>query len=214
MKVIPELDDEQIRMGFVRTTVVDEKGERTGLISVGDLVQLVGRVFRWDLQHREVKLVSRFDESPFLAFGQNGGRWVAVKDIPPDEYFLTTVTGLAYRVRLPRLVAKVGNYGSSALFWTDAEVLDAQSSLYPLMIGNISDTGWVCLGSTGLKCEKPENIDKFVRQAIEAPTTGTYLTANTRVERLYEQLAKRWAPGIGRKHRTTLKRLITSDAVI
>jgi hypothetical protein len=205
------LDDDQVRSGYVPATIHEEQGDRSGLMTITDFANLVGRVFRWSLAGAEVRMISKFDDFPYVAFGQNGDRWVAVKEIPPGEYYLTTVTGLAVRVNLPKLVARVTNEGSSYVFWTEDEKISLKSKLYPLMIGNISEAGWICLGTTRLKCARPEDIESFIRQVVEAPTTGTYLSDKTRVEQLYKALERKWAPGIGRKRATTLEKLLAGS---
>lgn len=212
-KVILELDDADIITGYIPVTKVDGKGQRKGQMPVGDVADLLRDVFDWDAFRRQVKMISRFDDSPFLAWGQNGAKWQAVKVIEPAEYYLVSVSGQAYPVRLPRLVAKVGNYSSTYLFWTDAQELAPKSKIYPLMIGNIDGRGWVCLGSSGLKCQSPDEIDRYIRQVIEVPATGTYLSHTTDLDKLYRTLTKRWAPGIGRKHGITLDKLLKAEVM-
>lgn len=211
MKVILELDEEDIRSGYITATKADEKGQRRGKMPLNDVADLLREVFNWDAAGRQVKLISRFANSPFLAWGQNGAKWVAIKVIEPTEYYLVSVSGTAYQVRLPRLIARVGSHSSTFLFWTDAAELTPVTRIYPLMIGNIDSHGWVCLGSSGLKCKSPDEIDSYIRQVVEVPATGTYLPEKTKVDKLYAQLARGWAQGIGRRHGITLEKLLATE---
>jgi len=206
--VILELDEEQIRTGYATVTKVDDKGRRKGKVSLSDVADVLREVFRLDAEGRQVRMVSRFAKNGYLAYGQNGPKWAAVKELPPDDYVL--VAGQAYKVTLPRLVAVVSNYSYNGprIFWTPDDELTPGSKIYPLMIGNIDSHGSVCLGNTGLHCKTPEDMEKYVRQVVEAPANGHYLSAKTNVDKLYRALTKQWAPGIGRKHGTTLGKLL------
>lgn len=207
--IVLTLDEASIERGFIHTTKITALGRRSGYMELTGVMDLLNEVFRWETRRRDIKLFSRFTEHPYVAFGQNGSRWQAVKDISPGEYFLTTVSGGAHKVNLPRLVAKISNHGAGYLFWTPDETLTPQSKLYPLVIGNINTDGWICTGTTGLRCEKPDDIDKYVRQVIEAPSTGTYIPAGVNVERFYRSLEDRWDESVGAKHGITLDTLIT-----
>jgi hypothetical protein len=204
---IPEFDEEQMKTGYMWVTKIDDKGPQRGMMPISEVVDTLRECINWDAVGRGVKLINSFADSPFRAWGQNGPKWVAVKEIPPSEYNLTTVTGLAFTARLPRLIAKVSNHGKTFLYWTEEENLSLTSLIYPLMIGNISSSGWVCLGTTGLQCRDPEDIDLYIRLAIEAPTTGTYLSNTTLVEEFYQSLTERWDVTVGAKYGMTLAKL-------
>lgn len=206
-RVILELDKWALSTGYIPVTKVDERGHRKGQMPLSEVATLLHDVFNWDASRRQVTMISRFEDSPFLAFGQNGTKWVAVKVIEPAEYYLVSVSGQAYPVRLPRLVAKVGNHSSTYLFWTEAGELTPKTRLYPLMIGNINKSGWVCIGTGNVRCKSPDEIDQYIRQVIEVPATGTYLEDKTQLDKLYRSLTRRWRTSIGRRHAITLERL-------
>lgn len=208
MKVILELEQSEIATGYITATKIDDKGSRKGKMPLQVVADLLRGVFDWDASGRQVEMISRFEDSPYIALGQNGSKWVAVKDIPPAPYYLVSVSGQAYQAKLPRLVAKITNYGWPWLFWTPDKTLGLSTRLFPLVIGNIDVNGRVCLGSTGLKCPTPKDIDRYVKQLIEAPSTGTYLPEGTKVDTLYAALAKRWNRSIGKRHAITLKALL------
>ncbi len=206
--LIPELDLEQMGTGFMWVTKQDEKGPQRGLMPVSEVCDTMRELLNWEAAGRHVKLVSRFVESDLLAFGQNGGRWLAVKEISPSTYYLVTRAPEPYQVHLPRLLVVVSNHGAPRIFWTPEERIEVNTKLYPLMIGNTYATGAVCLGNTGLKCSAPDEIDKYIRQVIEAP--APYLVdhaAGKDIDKLYRALAKRWAPGLGKKHGITVNKL-------
>lgn len=208
LKVVLELDSNGMKSGYVTATKIDDKGQRKGKLSLDGVVDLLGEVFNWDALNRQVRLVSKFADTPYLAWGQNGAKWVAVQEIPPAQYFLVPATGQAYAVRLPRLVVAVSNYAAPRIYWAKAGPLELKTKIYPLMIGNIDPMGRACLGSTGLKCERPEHIGRFVRQVIEAPSNGHYLPDTIRLDKFYQALTKRWSPGIGRPYGIPLERLL------
>jgi hypothetical protein len=103
MKLILELDSDELKTGFVTATKVGHPGHRKGKVPIQAVIDLLGEVFNWEVAGRKVELISRLTESPLLAIGQNGPKWVAVKTIGPAEYFLVSATGKAYKVNLPRL---------------------------------------------------------------------------------------------------------------
>jgi len=206
-EIILAINDQGLRDGYVKVTKVDEKGRRQGLTPLSQVADLLREIFENDAARRPVRLVSKFEQSPYLAWGQNGARWTAVQELPPAGYFLT-VAGKAYKVALPRLIAKVSNYGDSFLWWTDAEQLTPETKAFPLMIGNIDYRGWICIGTTGLKCETPEEIGKFVKRVIEAPTTGAYLEGKGSVDTWYQNLTVEWDKSVGAKHGVALKRIL------
>ena len=208
--VILELNRADLASGYITATKIDDKGQRKGKMPLSDVADLLQDIFRFDAGKREVRMISRFEDSPFLAWGQNGSKWVAVKVIEPGSYYLVSVSGKAYEVKLPRLIAKVGNHSSTFLYWVEDGPLTPETKCYPLMIGNIDWRGWVCLGTSGLRCESPDSIDEYVRKVIEVPATGTYLTNPNHMDKLYQTLTKRWASGIGRKHAVKLSKIIAS----
>lgn len=206
--LIPEFDEAQMAEGFMWVTKVTEEGPHRGLMPVTEVADAMYEFFKWDSAGREVKLVSRLSDSPYIAIGQNGGRWVAIKAVEPGDYTLTTVTGTAYQVKLPRMIARVTNLGSSFLYWTEDETLTAETKLYPMMVGNISANGWICIGSTGITCKSPSDIDKFVRQVIEARTTGTYLHDKDKVDEWFQSLTQQWDVTVGKNYGIKLGDLI------
>jgi hypothetical protein len=206
--LIPEFDEEQMATGFMWATKVDEYGPHRGLLPVSDVADAMAEFFKWDAADRQVQLISRLSDSPFIAIGQNGGRWVAIKAVEPGDYTLNTVTGLSFQVKLPRMIARVTNFGSSFLFWTEDQVLTADTKIYPMVIGNISSAGWICIGTTGITCKSPGDIDQFVRKVVEARTTGTYLPHQEKVEAWFQTLTEKWDDSVGNKHGITLKQLI------
>lgn len=205
MKVVLELDEETLQEGYVRVTKVTDKGHRKGQMPLNAVVDLLQDVFRWEVSRRGIRLVSKFDAHGFLAYGQNGAKWVALKVVPPGEYYLVT-DGSTYLVRLPRIVALVGNYTSPHIWWTPSASVSGRSWLFPLMIGNVASNGAACVGSTGLRCERPEEIDQFVKQLLEAPTTGHLLQEPA--DSLYESLARQWDPTVGAKYGITVRALL------
>lgn len=209
MRVVLELDDEDIRTGYIRTTVHEEKGTRTGLITLEDLSEMVGRFHRWELGRRRVRMISRFSDSALLAYGENGRKWEACATIAPADYYLISATGKVYHVHLPRLVVWVSNQRiSPRIFWTGDDVPTPESRLFPLIIGNTYNSGSVCIGNSGLKCKTPKDIDTYIRQLIETQASHT-VTNNT--DKLYRALTRKWAPGIGRKYAITLAKLMASS---
>lgn len=207
MKVVIELDDDQVRNGYVHATIHEEKGIRAGMIMLDDLSAMLKRVYRWDMEHRPMTMVSRFNQTGLIAYSQNGPRWEAVKEIPPADYYLISESGASYHVNLPRVVAWVGNFCKwPRLFWTPDETLTAESMVYPLIIGNTYDTGVVCLGTTGLQCKAVSDIDAYVRKVIESQATHT-VTGGT--DQLFKRLeADGWDPKIGEKRGMTLAKLL------
>jgi hypothetical protein len=209
LKAVIELDMAKLHEGFVSITKVDDKGERKGAIPLEQFAALMQDVFHWEMASRKVTMISRFANSPFIAWGQNGARWAAVKEIQPAEYYLVAVaSGEAYAAKIPRLVVRVSNYGTPLIYWTPDEQLAPATKISPLMISNISSEGRVCMGTTGLKCKSPDDIDKFIRQVIEAPADGAYLLGRTKLEKLYRALSRKWAPGIGKRYGITLEKLL------
>lgn len=207
--VILELDTEQLHTGYLTAIKKDEKGRRKGKMPLSAVADLLHEIFDWEAARRPVRMFNRFEESPYIALGQNGTKWEAVKEIAPAEYYLVSATGMAYQVTLPRLIVRVGNHITwPKIFWTGAEPLSLSTKIYPLVIGNTYNDGRVCTGTTGLKCTNPEDIDRYIRQIIESPASHT-VTGNT--DKLYRALATGWAPGIGRKNGITLKRLISGN---
>lgn len=205
-KVILELDDAEIVTGYVTATKIDEKGQRKGKMPLQAVADLFGQVFDLEAESRRVSMVTRFAQTEMIAFGANGPKWQAIKEIQPADYYLVSATEKAYKVHLPRLVIFVGNYIRwPRLFWTPDAELTTDSKLYPLIIGNTYNDGRVCTGNTGLKCRTPDEIDTYVRRLIESPATHT-VTKHT--DRMYKALEKRWAPGIGRKHGIPLAKLL------
>lgn len=206
-KVILELDSVEIITGYITTTKIDDKGQRKGKMPLQAVADLLGDVFHLDAEGRKVTMVTRFAQTALIAFGSNGPKWQAVKEIPPAEYYLISATGKAYKVNIPRLVVFVGNYVNwPRIFWTPDGVLTPDSKLFPLIIGNTYADGKVCTGNTGLKCRTPDEIDAYIRKLIESPASHT-VTMHT--DRLYKALETRgWAPGIGRKHGITVAKLL------
>lgn len=210
-KAILELDDHELRNGYITVTKIDNKGLRKGKMPLSDVADLLRNIFDQDAASRQVRLVSRFQETPYLAWGQNGAKWVAVKDLAPARYYLLSDTGQAYEVKLPRLIVRVSNYAWPLLFWTQATKVEPSTHIYPLMIGNVYPNGQVCLGTTGLKCKTPEAIDQYIRQIIEAPATYHNLPVKVTLDELFATLAKRWNPNIGKAHRIPLNKLLAND---
>lgn len=154
----------------------------------------------------QARLVSRFNKSDLIAYGQNGTKWRAVSEIQPAEYFLLSTTGKAYPVSLPHLVVAVSNYGWPYFYWTPDRTITLRTMLYPLLIGNTYTSGNVCLGSTGLRCKVLSDIPTFVKQVIEAPASGHGVTDT---DALYSTLsAEGWDKSIGEKHGRSLQKLL------
>lgn len=195
--------------GYVAVTKVTEKGRRRGHMPLEEVADVLAGVYNWDAARRRVRMVSRLGMDQYLAFGQNGSQWRALKEIPPGEYYLVSGApgaGAAHLVRLPRLVVLVGNYTTPHIWWTPGSRVTLRTALYPLLIGNVAPSGAVCLGNTGLRCEQPEDIDDFIRRVIEAPASGEHLQVPPDV--LYAALAREWDPSIGRTHGITVQRLL------
>lgn len=206
-KVILELDDEQLRAGYAQVTKVDTIGTRKGSMLLSEVNDLLGDIFQWEAARRTVSMVSRFTRSSLIAFGANGAKWKAVKEIPPAEYYLVAADGSAHRVDLPRLIAGVDSHMTwPRVFWTPVAEVTPDTMIYPLIIGNTYEDGRVCTGNTGLKCKAVDEVDKYIRQLIETPATHT-VTGGT--EKLYRKLAERgWDQSIGKKHGISLHELL------
>lgn len=171
-EVVIRINRDMLRQGIIPTTKVTPKGERTVNLGLYDASVLLNDLFAWEARNRSVTMMSRFETNGFIALGQNGGKWMAVKELEPSKYYLISATEKVYHCHLPRVIIQTSNYGYTYLFWTRDRKLKPTSRLYPLVLGNVSLDGQVCFGSTGLKCKSPEEVDAFARKIIEAPTSG------------------------------------------
>lgn len=211
MKIIIELDDALLKEDKV--VIIKEKRGlyQRGTVDLCAFADILNEIFQWEASGRSVKVITR-DDRQFYAFGMNGTNWRAVLDLAPDTYYLIAESGRAYCCRLPRIVADVGSHQYPRLFWTKARKLTPESVIYPLMLGNVDSRGRVCLGNTGLVCRRPEDAAKFVRQVIEAPSTGHILpwtrTQALTLDELFAQLEQGWDDGIGRPYGITVKALL------
>ena len=208
--LIPEFDEEQMATGFLWVTKVDDKGPQRGLMAVSDLAGAMRQFVDWEADRRDVTLVSRLEDSEIVALGQSGGVWRAIKAIVSADYYLTSATGRAYRVRLPRLIAVVSNNrGLPRIFWTKDDRLTSATLVYPLKIGNVYVDGRVCMGNVDPRCPSIGDIDEFIRRVVEAQASGGVLRVST--DSLYAVLeAQGWDESIGRRHAITLGQLIDS----
>lgn len=208
-EVVLRLNRDALLEGYVPMTKVTPKGRRTVKLRLPDVATLLNQFFNWEIATRKVTMVSRFANAGFIAYGESSGRWRAIKEIPASNYVLVSATGSAYPVDIPRVVILASNQGASYIYWTDEPgELHPDSRLYPLMVGNISSNGWICIGSSGLRCTAVTEIDKFARGVIEAPSTGTYCERQPVDEFFAELRDKGWDTSIGRKHAITLRKLI------
>ncbi|MBI4339544.1 MAG: hypothetical protein HY680_06280 [Chloroflexi bacterium] len=208
-RVILDLDSDSLQHGFVNVTKMTERGRRKGQMDLHSVVTLLNDVFRWDANMHEVRMVSKFAHQDLIALGQNGAKWEAVKEIPSAHYFLISSAGNAHHVRLPRLIARVGNHTTPRIFWANPGQIKPGTAIYPLRIGNVDEHGRVCLGNIGIRCESPRDIDRYIRRIIESPASDHLVDQDT--EELYRAFAEQWDKSIGKACRITVRELIGTE---
>lgn len=202
------LNPDLIRQGIVPTKRVTPKGTRNIPMGIEEFSRFIGEIYEWENEQRGIQMVSRFDRSGLIAYGQNGQKWQAVKEIQSSCHYLLSPKGLSYFVEIPRLVVAVTNHAWPYFYWTDEKkTLKKTSKLYPLLIGNVYRNGRVCLGTTGLRCAQLKDIDLFVKKVIEAAST-TDLAYGRDLDVIFEGLTLGWDDQIGKKNGFTMDELL------